>query len=193
MLGPDLVPGGATDLGMGPGRDSGLAPAIRTDLGTDLDMGPGRDSGPGMAMAPASHPGLATEMGQTCLGGFEMIISFENGLLESRWPDLTNSKESGIMTFGPDQEEWLGIRSQLLAQIYGWAAVLVMVLAMPAAACDKGCVEYEGNCACEQAPAEQAPSVAPSDELPPRSGRPSYEAPGVVVSTQPNLISQDEQ
>jgi hypothetical protein len=49
-----------------------------------------------------------------------MIYSYESGTLKSRYPDF-DSEEAGIKTEGNDQEEWFGIRSQIIALIYGWA------------------------------------------------------------------------
>lgn len=49
-----------------------------------------------------------------------------------------------------------------------WTLLILIVLAIPSVACDKGCTEYEGTCACD-APAEKAstvPEIAPSKEQP---------------------------
>ncbi len=56
--------------------------------------------------------------------------------------------------------------------------LLVAFLALPAIACDKGCVEYRETCACDATP-EKAPDVPPSDEKPPRDKMPSYQREGI--------------
>lgn len=56
--------------------------------------------------------------------------------------------------------------------------LILMFLALPAIACDKGCFEYQGNCACDSMP-ERAPDVQPSDENPPSDKMPSYQREGV--------------
>jgi hypothetical protein len=56
--------------------------------------------------------------------------------------------------------------------------LLILLLACPVVACDKGCVEYNRNCACE-AKADNVPlatELQPSDEKPPRSGSHPWES-----------------
>lgn len=48
-----------------------------------------------------------------------MIISYENNLLTQRYELFGHGW--GIETKESDTEEWVGIRSQILATIYGWA------------------------------------------------------------------------
>lgn len=52
------------------------------------------------------------------------------------------------------------------------AYLCLLLLVAPAVAmeCGTGCYEYNHTCACEEKP-ESTPSVKPSDEKPPRSGR----------------------
>lgn len=58
--------------------------------------------------------------------------------------------------------------------------LILLALSGSAVACDKGCVEYEGNCACDQKPAgDTTPSVKPSDEKPPSNKMPSYQREGI--------------
>ena len=70
--------------------------------------------------------------------------------------------------------------------------LIVLLLGTSAMACDKGCSEYEGVCACDIAPAETAVSVKPSDEKPPRSGMPAWQDPSIHAMTPPSLVSDDE-
>lgn len=46
-----------------------------------------------------------------------MIIMYESNALSDRYP----YGPAGACTEGVDQLEWLGIRSQLIAQMHGWA------------------------------------------------------------------------
>lgn len=72
-----------------------------------------------------------------------------------------------------------------------WMLLAVALVASEAAACDKGCVDYEGTCACD-APAEKAPSIqAVSDEKPPEEKMPSYQRDGVHADMPPSTAAQD--
>ncbi len=68
--------------------------------------------------------------------------------------------------------------------------VLATATALFAQECGTGCVMVGGVCACDQVP-ETAPPVKPSDEKPPRSGMPSYQADGVHAVDAPSLIYND--
>jgi hypothetical protein len=70
-------------------------------------------------------------------------------------------------------------------------ALITFSVVLAFASCPKGCEEHQGTCACDQAPAEFAPSVVPSNEKPPRSGQLSQDA--VEASTQASLTYQDAQ
>ena len=65
-----------------------------------------------------------------------------------------------------------------------WLAIAVLVQFIPVVVklvygCPKGTVEFEGICADMPSP-EAAPTVKPSDENPPRSGMPGYQAEGIA-------------
>jgi hypothetical protein len=69
-------------------------------------------------------------------------------------------------------------------------AVLIVLSSSLSFACDKGCEEHEGVCACE-APTEQATqadSAVPSDEKPPRNPIPAYER-GDVKADMPRPVA----
>jgi hypothetical protein len=58
--------------------------------------------------------------------------------------------------------------------------ILVLLLSVNIFACDKGYIDYEGTCAADPKPAVDVDAtILPSDEKPPQSGKPSYEAEGV--------------
>lgn len=46
-----------------------------------------------------------------------MIVIYESNALSERYP----FGPAGACTTSEDKEEWLGIRSQLIAQMHGWA------------------------------------------------------------------------
>jgi hypothetical protein len=71
-----------------------------------------------------------------------------------------------------------------VAFVLAWVALPLLL------ACDQGCEEHSGVCACSGTP-EVAPPVIPSDEKPPKSGMPSYQAEGIKVDTPKSLISED--
>lgn len=50
-----------------------------------------------------------------------MIIFWENNTLNHRYYSEITRERHGIQTQGPDKEEWVGIRSQIIAHILGWA------------------------------------------------------------------------
>ncbi len=58
---------------------------------------------------------------------------------------------------------------------------LMLLLALPALACKDGCFEYSGVCACDQKPKSIESTLKPSDEEPPRSGRPAWERQEVNI------------
>jgi hypothetical protein len=65
--------------------------------------------------------------------------------------------------------------------------LIVLLLAVPVmASCPKNCEEHYGSCACEQPPAEIAPSVKPSDEKPRHSQIPEWQDGGVKADTPPS-------
>ena len=49
-----------------------------------------------------------------------MIVSYESVSVNERYINSGNARW-GIRTTGVDQEEWAGIRSQMIALVYGWA------------------------------------------------------------------------
>ena len=69
---------------------------------------------------------------------------------------------------------------QMIVFALAWIALPFLL------ACDKGCTEYEGNCACDAIPEKAVQTYVPSDEKPPRSGRPSYEAQGIHPDLSPS-------
>ena len=69
--------------------------------------------------------------------------------------------------------------------------IILLLLAVPVMACNKGCYEIErGLCACDITP-EIGPSVKPSDEKPRHNGIPAWQSGEVIASTQPNLSDVD--
>lgn len=55
----------------------------------------------------------------------------------------------------------------------------MLLVAQSAAACNKGCEEHQGVCACDQKP-DAAPDVqAASEEQPPKDKMPSYQREGI--------------
>ena len=60
-------------------------------------------------------------------------------------------------------------------------ALIVMLFAVPAVACDPGCTEYYGNCACDQKPEQAVQTTQPSDERPPRSAGHPWENPDIIA------------
>jgi hypothetical protein len=75
----------------------------------------------------------------------------------------------------------------VVAFIAAWLALPFLL------ACDKGCEDHEGTCACDPSPAEQAASVAPSNEKPPQDKMPSYEREGIHADMPPSQTAQLEQ
>lgn len=59
------------------------------------------------------------------------------------------------------------------------------------ASCPKGCYRYKDVCACDILPQTATP-VQPSNEEPPRTGVPSYQAPGTLLINPPDLTEEDE-
>ncbi len=76
-----------------------------------------------------------------------------------------------------------------------WSLIIALTLmGGRAIACEKGCVEWGGNCACDaKTEAIPAPAIPPNNEPPPRSGAPSYQAEGIHADMPPSLISKDAQ
>ena len=76
-----------------------------------------------------------------------------------------------------------------------WMLIIIVLLASNAnaTACPSGCSEYNGTCACDQAPERLKPSeeIQPSNEKPPRSGLPSWQDPSVKADLPQSLIYQD--
>ncbi len=74
-----------------------------------------------------------------------------------------------------------------------WLLVIVL-LAVPAVACNKGCTPYsDGICVCE--PSQGTYKMAPtptSDELPPTDKMPSYQREGIHADMPTSLIAHDE-
>jgi hypothetical protein len=67
---------------------------------------------------------------------------------------------------------------------------VLMFMAQIAGACPSGSIEWEGTCSKDIQP-EIAPSVQPSDEKPPKSGMPSYQAEGVNAVMPPSCAAED--
>lgn len=75
----------------------------------------------------------------------------------------------------------------VIAFLSAWLALPFLL------ACDTGCFEYEGNCACDQKPEQLKPSeeIKPSDEVPPRSGMPAYQAENIKADMSSSVAAQD--
>ena len=71
-----------------------------------------------------------------------------------------------------------------------FAFTVAGLLSGAAYGCPDGCVPYEGLCACDQV-AQQPPMVKASDEKPPKSGMPAYQAAGVHPDMPKSLMDQD--
>ncbi len=76
-----------------------------------------------------------------------------------------------------------------------WKLLIVILLTSPVVlACEKGCVEYQGNCACD-APANKAETVTDasviSDEKPPQDKMPSYQREGIHADMPTSTAAQD--
>ena len=73
-------------------------------------------------------------------------------------------------------------------------AVLLFSLTVPASAlvCGNGCEVYKDVCACD-IPSQVALPVQPSDEKPPKTGMPSWQAADAHIVDAPNMMFQDEQ
>ncbi len=69
--------------------------------------------------------------------------------------------------------------------------VILLALSVPALACPKGSIEYNGNCAADLAPEKAVQTLVPSDEKPPRSGKAPYEALGIHVDM-PSSVKSTE-
>lgn len=73
-----------------------------------------------------------------------------------------------------------------------WFLVIVALFASNAMACNIGCSEYQGICACEQKPIpDTTPPVQPSDDKPAKSGMPSWQDPSVKAAFPQSLIYED--
>jgi hypothetical protein len=68
--------------------------------------------------------------------------------------------------------------------------IILLALSVPVVACDSGCEEHSGVCACYGTP-EIAPSVKPSDEKPPRSQIPAWQSGAVKADLPPSTAAQD--
>ena len=74
-----------------------------------------------------------------------------------------------------------------------WMLLGVLLIAAPAVACDKGCEEHQGVCACE-APMEKpvpADEVQPSDERPRREQQPEWQTGEVKADMPPSEAATD--
>jgi hypothetical protein len=69
---------------------------------------------------------------------------------------------------------------------------ILLFISSIAMACDKGCTEYEGNCACDQKPIiDNTPEAKPSDEKPPSDKMPSYQREGIHADMPQSKITED--
>lgn len=72
------------------------------------------------------------------------------------------------------------------AFVLSWMALPLLL------ACDPGCEEHYGVCACDQKPvADTTPPIQPSDEEPPKDKMPSYQREGVKADMPESLSAQD--
>lgn len=74
--------------------------------------------------------------------------------------------------------------------------IMLGILSMPVLTgkdchgCNQGCEYVGGVCACDQVP-ETAPSVKPSDELPPKDKMPSYQRENIKADMPSSLAYED--
>jgi hypothetical protein len=69
--------------------------------------------------------------------------------------------------------------------------VLPLLLAWEAVGCPQDCEPHGDVCACSEAPQEdKMSSIRPSDEKPPRSGMPSYQAEGIKAAMPDSQIQE---
>lgn len=74
-----------------------------------------------------------------------------------------------------------------------WILIMVALIASNAVACDKGCEQHAGVCACDQKPEQlkREEEVKPSDEKPPKDKMPSYQREGIHADTPVSTAGQD--
>lgn len=72
-------------------------------------------------------------------------------------------------------------------------AFLLVCLALPfLLACDTGCEQHGDACACDERPVQDTtPEIKPSDEKPPRSGRPGWQDPSLHVDMPKSTLYED--
>lgn len=71
------------------------------------------------------------------------------------------------------------------------ALLLLLSGSVWAVKCPQGMSEWKGECTYDLVP-ELAKPVQPSDEKPPKSGMPSYQAPDVSLAKVTNTAAEDE-
>lgn len=81
--------------------------------------------------------------------------------------------------------------SVLILLLLATSLLIGLLLAMPAVACDKGCEDHDGVCACSAVPEQAAPTVQPSDEKPPHNPQPESEMGNMIIDMPPSLAAQD--
>lgn len=69
--------------------------------------------------------------------------------------------------------------------------LIMLLLAAPVIACNKGCTEYEGNCACDQAPEKAVQTFVPSEDKPSHHPQAAWERGEVKADTPPSLAASD--
>lgn len=71
---------------------------------------------------------------------------------------------------------------------------VILLISSPVLACDKGCSEYEGNCACEATPEKAAQTIQPSDEKPRQNKLPQWQTGEVNadITARPSTTSAAE-
>ncbi len=75
---------------------------------------------------------------------------------------------------------------QVVAFVLAWVALPFLL------ACDKGCENHNGVCACDQLPvADTTPQAKPSDEKPPQDKMPSYQREGIHADMPASTAIQD--
>lgn len=69
--------------------------------------------------------------------------------------------------------------------------IAVLLVAANAVACQPGCYSYQGICACDQVAEKAVQTFQPSNEKPPKSGMPSYQAENIKAEMPASMAGQD--
>lgn len=69
--------------------------------------------------------------------------------------------------------------------------IAALLIATPAVACDRGCIDYQGLCACDQVPEKAVYLKSDSTEEPSHHPQPAWQRGDVIADTPPSLAAQD--